>query len=79
MEITRLNRLLFLDVEWANPQNKSICQIGMIIDELGQNERSIGSTAYSQGNYGVKVIKAKEKGIPVISEEKLFLAISQYN
>lgn len=29
-----MKKALYFDVEWANPQNKSICQIGMILEDL---------------------------------------------
>ena len=33
-----MRKVLYIDVEWANSQNKSICQIGLISEDLDTGE-----------------------------------------
>lgn len=33
-----MKKLLYLDVEWANPKNKSICQIGLVSEDFDTEE-----------------------------------------
>ena len=33
-----MKKVLYLDVEWANPKNKSICQIGLVSEDFETEE-----------------------------------------